>query len=114
MKELKGTGKNGRGHHTWTFMVGYVYKNRGTQGYREFSRGISKEEADLGVQEYVKYGAANKNCVCLTPYNIFERAANFGVYKLRPAAGRNEWSLAEVVMAMLQSKNYMLASAWAR
>ena len=64
MQELRGVGRNGRGHHTWLFMVGYVYKGRGTAGYREFGKGISEEEKVLGREEYVKYGAVNKRCGC--------------------------------------------------
>ena len=52
--------------------------------------------------------------VQLTPYNVVERAHNFELYKLRSSPGRNVWRLEEVVMEMLQSKNYVFASVWAR
>jgi hypothetical protein len=114
MQELKGAGRSGKGHHTWLFMVGYVFKGRGTEGYREFSKNIPDTEKRDGHEEYVKYGAVNKHCVHLTPYNIISRAQNFDLYKLRCGARRNEWRLEEVVMKMLQSGNYVMAESWGR
>ena len=32
VKQLQGSGKNGKGHHTWLFMVGYVLKALGQPG----------------------------------------------------------------------------------
>jgi hypothetical protein len=114
VQELRGAGSSGKGHHTWIFMVGYVFKGRGTPGYREFSKNIPDEEKVLGREEYVKYGAVNKHCVQLTPYNLENRAQNFELFKGRAAPGRNKWELDEVVMKMLESKNYTMGSAWAR
>ena len=80
-----------------------------------FARNVSEAEMKAGKAEHLKYGGGgSKTYAQLYIRNIHDKAAHYVQYKLRPAPGRNVWPLEDVVMAMLNSKKFILASEWAK
>jgi hypothetical protein len=113
VKKLRGKGKNGKGHHDWLFMVGYCFKFRGQPGYEEYSKGLTEEEVQHGIDRHVLHGAeTTKNTSLLSPHNIFQKATMFYMFKERAQAGGR--SFLDIVESMLKTENYILASTWAK